>query len=311
MTGLPGNIKEVISIATEFFSEYGLNFSSSYWYFYKNILILKQSDSIKHFTFIPEDKNLLYFISNLSKILPNFSLSDIIGYSNGDVGIIFRNISIEEKISELPIELYVNIAKDLTKYEIENLCITNKQFQSLSKDNEFWRKLLLTNLGGNPPRSEIYDYLKIYKQLLIKVNKSILYNNMNIIRYYRLNLLVEAKLSIDLLIYLFNNDKDFQEDILNNPEKNSCMLMCLVVTRHIDEAKTFISFLKSFKTGKNLISESKIINILLSSYFQDSRTNHNYDIINFLFSEYPRDVNEQLINFCGMVTNLSNEDIIR
>ncbi len=102
-------VEQIIANVINFFSDYDISFET-HEYGPGDMLVFVRSQP-PLLTLDNIDINPL--VSKLKKLIPGFSKDDIILYSNGDIGIIMRPQSEEEKISELPLEMYVNLTKSL------------------------------------------------------------------------------------------------------------------------------------------------------------------------------------------------------
>lgn len=86
MEFLPNNLKEILSVIFEFYEPFGIKFDDAFWSADKKILLLKQS--IPNYRLDVADISEL--VRNLCKILPIFSISDVIAYPDENLGIIMR-----------------------------------------------------------------------------------------------------------------------------------------------------------------------------------------------------------------------------
>ncbi len=292
---------EVVRVVSNFFYLYGTSFDSYYFNTTKDVIIFTQTQPPLFNLEALKVIDMKDLVSNLRRLVPTFSEDDIILYPDGNVGIIIRHHTEEEKISELPLEMYVNLAKNLSPKDMDYLCITNKQFETLCKNNEFWRRLFLSRFGGNPPKTDTYDYRKIYTGLSI-LNKDELLTNMDM-GYTAEEWIYRAKVFTDSIIYLFNTDAIFKENVLNDVNRQGFFIAILVISGYIEKAKRFIQYI-----NPNIDLE-KLTKILTDVY----SNNHDYKIIDFLLDMYPDAANEYLLHFIisNFFRNLTDEDIVK
>lgn len=287
MEGFPYDINQILQDVTYFYGDYGILFQQAFWDKSKSLLIFRQTvparDQIIKLT------NTQELTKNLRRTMPSFSNDDIIFYPNGDVGIIIRSTSSEEKISELPIELYVNIVKNLDESSIDELCMTNKEFEVLCNNNKFWRRLLLIKFGEKSPQDTTYDYRKIYKGLLKAGGKNELYDHMSAMRELKdiEDLINFSNAIADAIIYVFNTDVTFKDKILVNQIRSSDLITILVLNGNLDKAQKLVDLYESLYREPPL---RKAIRTVIASY----SITHNYGIVDFIANNYPEVLNNSL-----------------
>lgn len=284
MDKIPYDLKDIVKEVVDFYGRY-FKFKSAVWHEDKSLLILEQQSPADI-----KDIDTTKLVKSLRKIIPHFSSNDLINYSNGNIGIIIRDTNLEETISDLPMEMYVNIAKELDLNSLNNLCVTDEQFRDLCNNDEFWRRLLIERFNLKITKDSSYNYKKIYKGLLkiggIDKLGEYLSDFKGIIDYE--NAMYASESMVDSLIYAFNNAPAFKHNVLNNAEKSFIMISILLITGNLDKAIKFVDMYKSIHQSVPRISLSFTLRNVVASYFVK---NHNYEVIDFLknyYSEYLR-----------------------
>jgi hypothetical protein len=281
MTQLPNEASQIAQEVVSFYTAHGITFQQIFWDESKSLLLFQETMP-SHSMELLSSINTIPLVKTLRGVIPSFSNDDIILYSNGYIGIIIRSTSTEEKISELPIELYVNIAKNLDENSIDELCITNKEFKVLCDSNEFWRRLLTTRFGEKAIKDDTYDYRKIYKGFLRAGGKNELYNYMSAVKELHdiKDLINLSKPLADAIIYVFNIDSTFKDIILINKVRSFNTLITLALSGNLDEAQKFVDLYKSLHQKPPM---SKNVRSMVASY----PITHNYSIIDFVANNYP------------------------
>lgn len=149
---------------------------------------------------------------------------------------------------------------------------------------------MLIEYGGEAPINICYDYREIHWKLRDVGELDCLLEKMSFEPSEYSTKFEELVFQIysfrNVIIYLFDNNKNFRDAILEDTIKISYMLICLVLGDNINKVSSLVEFIR------NGDMESHILDFLL--IYNTKR--HRYDTIEFLLKYFSDKINDILEN---------------